>query len=139
MLQRNWSTHLSPARLSNNNYLLYGIVDCLTDKLQLIQNNAARVITQKRESEHISPTLTALHWLPVRYRIQYKILLLAFKSQHDRTPVYLADLLHQYVPTRSLYSDQQHRLEQPKARTKKYGDIGYGMSCPLNLKIKLKL
>ena len=118
------------SRLDNNNSLLYGIPDYLLDKLQLIQNNAARLIAQKKKSEHISPTLFDLHWLPVKYRIQYKVLLLAFKSQHGKAPVYLADLLEPYLPARSLRSEQQQRLSQPKARTVKYGDRAFSICAP---------
>ena len=53
------------SRLDCNNSLLYGTADYLLDKLQLIENNAARVITQNRKHEHIMTTLISLHWLPV--------------------------------------------------------------------------
>ena len=32
--------------------------------------------------DHITPVLKDLHWLPVEHRINYKILLLAYKAQH---------------------------------------------------------
>ena len=64
------------SRRENNNSLLYGIADYLIDKLRLIQNNAARVITQRSKSYHISLTIINLHWLPVRYSsFQYNTLL----------------------------------------------------------------
>ena len=118
------------SRLDCNNALLYGIADYLIDKLQLIQNNAARVISQKRKHDHITPTLISLHWLPVHYRIQYKLLLLTFKSQNNKAPVYLADLLEPYIPIRALRSDTQERLVQPKTRTKKYGDRAFSTCGP---------
>ena len=40
-----------------------------------IQNTAARVVTHARKFDHITPVLKQLHWLPVRYRIVFKILL----------------------------------------------------------------
>ena len=52
-------------RLDCTNSLFYGTADYHMDKLQLIQNNAARVITQKRNHEHITPTVISLHWLQV--------------------------------------------------------------------------
>ena len=100
------------------------------DKLQLIQNNAARVMTPKRKHEHITPTLVSLHWLPMWYCIQYKVLLLAFKSQNSKAPVYLADLIELYIPIKSRQSDQQHRLAQPKTRTKKFGDRAFCTCAP---------
>ncbi len=45
-------------------------------QLQLIQNAAARILTRTRKSEHITPVLRSLHWLPVTFRIDFKVLLL---------------------------------------------------------------
>jgi len=81
------------SRLDNLNSLLYKVPDCLLRKLQLVQNNAARLITKKRKSDHISPTLIALHWLPITYRIQYKLLLLVFKCLLGTAPSYLTSLI----------------------------------------------
>ncbi len=49
-------------------------------QLQLIQNTAARILTRTRTSEHITPVLRSLHWLPVTFRIDFKVLLLDYKS-----------------------------------------------------------
>ncbi len=50
------------------------------DKKQ--QNSAARVLTSTKKSAHIAPVLQQLHWLPVTYRIQFKILVFVFKARH---------------------------------------------------------
>ena len=50
----------------------------LVNKLQPEQNTAARLITKKHN--HITPVLVSLHWIPVQYRIQYKLLLHNFKA-----------------------------------------------------------
>ena len=50
----------------------------LLAKLQRIQNAAARVVMLVPIFEHITPVMIELHWLPVKYRIMYKILLLKF-------------------------------------------------------------
>ena len=42
---------------------------------------------------HITPTLYSLHWLPIKYRIHFKILLATYKCLHGLAPQYLADLL----------------------------------------------
>ncbi len=70
----------------------------LIDKLQMIQNNSARLISKIKLTEHITPELMSLHWLPVKYRIQYKILLLTHKAQHGKVPKYLQDLFTPYNP-----------------------------------------
>ncbi len=49
-------------------------------QLQLIQNAAARILTRTKKSEHITPVLRSLHWLPVTFRIDFKVLLLIYKS-----------------------------------------------------------
>ena len=118
------------SRLDSNNSLLYGIHDYHLHKLQLIQNNSARLIAKKKKSDHITPTLISLHWLPISFRIQYKVLLLAFNCQHNLAPVYFADLLKTYVPSRPLRSVQQHKLVQPKSRLTKFGDRAFSICAP---------
>ena len=63
---------LVTSRLDYGNALLYGINKQLTNKLQRIQNTAARIITRTRKHDHITPVLINLHWLPVDHRILYK-------------------------------------------------------------------
>ena len=46
----------------------------LMDGLQKIQNTAARIISRTRKFDHITPVMQNLHWLPVQYRIMFKIL-----------------------------------------------------------------
>ena len=82
------------------NSLLYGLDDVTLRPIQLIQNNAARVITRQRKRDHITPALRNLHWLPVRHRISYKVLLLTYKCRVGKGPKYLTDLLTTYVPSR---------------------------------------
>ena len=69
------------SRLDYCNSLLFGISDESLDRLQRVQNAAARLIYGLRKSEHITGTLKELHWLPVRSRIEYKIALLTFKTR----------------------------------------------------------
>ena len=54
----------------------YTVPKVLLNRLQLVQNRAARIVTFSKKYEHIIPSLIDLHWLPVEYRIIYKILLL---------------------------------------------------------------
>jgi len=67
--------------------------------LQLIQNAAARVLTGTRKRDHISPVLASLYWLPVKFRIEFKILLLTYKALHGQAPSYLEELIAPYYPS----------------------------------------
>ena len=62
------------SRLDCYNAILYGLPDAQLQKLQLVQNAAARLVTVTHRREHITPVLFALHWLPIRQRIQFKLL-----------------------------------------------------------------
>ena len=80
-------------RIISCNSLLYGLPDLQISKLQRIQNSAARLVTRSRTYDHITPILQNLHWLPIRSRIDFKILLLTYKCHHGTAPVYLQDLV----------------------------------------------
>ena len=84
---------LVTSRLDMYNSTLFGLPDSQIKRLQKVQNSAARLIKQSRTSDHITPVLKELHWLPVRQRLKYKILSLVFKLKLNRMPVYLLELL----------------------------------------------
>ena len=52
--------------------LLYGVTDKLMRQVQSVQNAAARLITEAKRREHITPILRQLHWLPARRRVEFK-------------------------------------------------------------------
>ena len=64
--------------------------------LQLVQNSAARIITLTPSIHHITPVLQQLHWLPVQFRLKFKVLLLTFKATHNLAPPHIC-------PTSSTY------------------------------------
>ena len=84
---------LVTSRLDYCNSLLYGSSNNLTDKLQRLQNCAARLISNTPKFSHITPVLYELHWLPVKARIHFKIILLTFKAIRGSAPIYLQNLL----------------------------------------------
>jgi len=79
------------SRLYYCNSVMYGTADSLIQRLQAVQNAAARLVTGTRRRDHISPVLRQLHWLPVRQRVTLKLAVLVFKALHGLAPRYLAD------------------------------------------------
>jgi len=77
-------------RLDYCNSLLYDITDTQLQRLQSVQNAAARLVTGTRRSEHITPVLRSLHWLPVRQRITFKVAIIVHKCLDGRAPMYLS-------------------------------------------------
>ncbi|KAF7694858.1 hypothetical protein HF521_006581, partial [Silurus meridionalis] len=94
------------SRIDYCNALLGGFPALLINKLQLVQNAAARVLTRSRKYDHITPILSSLHWLPVKFRIDFKLLLLTFKALNGLAPMYLSNLLKHYNPSRSIRSQK---------------------------------
>ena len=75
------------------NALLFGLPKYLLDCLQEVQNAAARVIFRIAKFDHITPALIDLHWLPVTFRVHFKLLLFVYKALHNQSPFYIKDLL----------------------------------------------
>ena len=118
------------SKLDNLNALLFGLPDYQIDKLQLVQNHAAKLILKKGKYDSVTPLLKMLHWLPVSARIEYKLLLLTYKCLHGLAPSYLSSLLKPYKPTRLLRSSDQDLLEEPHFRTETYGKRSFSASAP---------
>lgn len=127
------------SRLDNLNALLCNLNKSQVRRLQLVQNNAARLVLQKKRSCHVSPLLQQLHWLPIKYRIQYKVLLLVYKCLHNSGPAYLSALL-QLPTTQRLRSSLL--LIQPRPARTKYGERAFSWVAPQlwnTLPVKIRL
>ena len=90
------------SRLDYCNGLLSTIPVTQLDRIQRLQNWAARIIFQLTRYHFSKPLLDSLHWLPVRHRIVFKLLLLVFKSLNKQAPLYLRDCLTLYTPRRNV-------------------------------------
>ncbi len=78
------------SRLDYCNSLYFGIGKTALSRLQRVQDAAARLLTRTKKWDHITPVLCSLHWLPVHCPVNFKILLLVFKSLHGLNPTYLS-------------------------------------------------
>ena len=67
------------SRINYCDSLSYGLPDSLLNKLQSVQNACARLIFNEHKFCHITPLIMELHWLPIRFRIEFKILLITFE------------------------------------------------------------
>ncbi len=102
------------SRLDYCNALLGGWSACLINKLQMVQNAAARVLTRTRKYDDISPVMSTLHWIPIKHCIDFKILLVTYKAQNGLASQYLSELLSPYSPPRPLRSQNSGYLIIPR-------------------------
>ena len=93
------------SRLDYCNSLLINLPKRLTQKLQKVQNHCARLIFRKKRRTRTTPLLKDLHWLPLQYRIKFKVLLLTFKCLNGLAPSYLSSMVTVYRPPRTLRSN----------------------------------
>lgn len=119
------------SRLDYHNALLYGAPLFQLQRLQRMQNLAARIATCANRRDPATPLLRTLHWLPVAARIEFKVCLFVFKALGGTGPGYLRDLLHTHTPMRALRSSaDSSRLVIPKTRTVSFGDRAFSAAGP---------
>ena len=109
------------SRIDYCNNILYGLPTVEHKKLQRVQNIAARLITGSNRRDHITPVLKNLHWLPIKLRITFKILLLIYKILNGQSPTYLTLLISSYKPVCSLRSSDHLLLRVSNVMTATYG------------------
>ena len=121
------------SRLDYCNSLCQGINEGLLNKLQHVQNADARLVTDTRKYDHITPVLRDLHWLPIRQRIVFKLATMVYKCQHGLCPSYLPEdciLLSATRGRQHLRSAGRLELLVPRTRTVIFGLRAFAVVCP---------
>ena len=123
------------SRLDFCNALLAGQPACLTDRLQLVQNAAARLYAGLSNRTHVSAVLRDdLHWLRIPQRICYKLCMLVYRCLHGNAPLYLSEHCVRLQDVGGHVSCNrsaaQNNLVVPRMRTKTYGQRSFRVSGP---------
>lgn len=118
-------------RLDYCNAVVAGVSKTTINKLQYVQNSAARILMGTRKCDHITLVLKSLHWLPVRFHVDFKIMMLTYKALHGLAPQYLSGLLIPYTPNRRLRSSQYNLLTVPLMHLKSMGDRAFSVYAPV--------
>ena len=114
------------------NSLMNGLPENLIKKLQRVQNTAARLVFNLRKYDRITPALVTLHWLPVKYRIEFKTLLIVFKGLHGKAPTYIQEMITPSKSKRySIRSNEERVLKVPKFKHDTFGKHAFAVYGPL--------
>ncbi len=137
---------LISSRLDYCNSLYIGLSQSTLFLLHMVQNAAARFLTVIKKRDHITPVLPSLHWLLIKLRVDFKILLFAYKAFYNSTSDYIFDLIKPYTASRYLRSSDQLLLSVPRSRCKTKGDRAFSVvapklwnSLPLNIRVSPSL
>jgi len=123
------------SRVDYCNSVFAGSTEAVIKRLQAVLNAAARLISTKKRSDHITPVLRdELHWLPIRQRISYKVALMVYRCLHGLAPVYLSQAcipVSSLSGRRSLRSAAHGDLFIPPTRTVRFGQRSFCSTGPV--------
>ena len=83
-----------------------------------------------KKFDHISAHLKSLHWLPVKARIDFKVLLLTYKALNGQAPTYIRDLLQPYKSPRNERLNEKGLLHVPVTKYHTCGDRAFYKAAP---------
>ena len=117
---------LVTSRLDYCNSLLANLTNTQMKRLKSIQHKAARLVTRTLLREHITPVLKLLHWLPVEWRITYKLMVLVYKCMNGTAPAYLCRLIQPKCRDSRLRQPSDLELHRP-VPNKAIGAAAFGI------------
>ena len=132
-------TMLTQATISSSldycNAIYYGCNSCIMRELQNIQNRACKLIFGLKRQDGVTRYLTPLHWLKIKFRIEFKLIVLVHKFLHGSAPAYLIDILcPTNITTFSAVSLHVPAITAPRAFSKA-GLLLHGIHSLLNSEI----
>ena len=86
--------------------------------------------TGTRSTDHITPILKNLHWLPVEARINFNILLITYKILNGQSSSYLEPIIQGYHPLRTLRSSTRSLFRIPSIKSNSYGGRAFTETAP---------
>ena len=92
--------------------------------------SAARMITGASSSDHITPILKSLHWLPVEARVNFNIVFITYKILKGQSAGYLEPPIKEHHPSKPLRSSSPSLLCTPAIKFKTYGGRAFSTSAP---------
>lgn len=126
------------SRIDYCNILYYGVNKCIIQKLQMLQNAAARLISKRRKCQSVRDVLKSLHWQRVEERIVFKLLVLTFKILNGMAPESLSNLIS--VRNRAALLLNNTFLDTSYGRRSfKYAAPRFWNALPLNIRLAASL
>ena len=141
-----WLCHLSCKGWTTYcNSCSWGILTNQLLRQQWVQATAARIVTQPKRSDHITPILHDLHWLPVEMLHDYKIMSPVYSCMNGKAPQYLWELISNgplpscalspiLHPISSSYPQHQPKKTRKNTFKSEYFPMlhpNYGTVCPV--------
>ena len=118
------------SRIDYCNSLYINLPDSYIDPLEKVLREAARLVTLTARRSSITSVMCSLHWLPVKFRIKCKVLLLVFKALHGLAPPYIREMITPYTPSRRLRSTEKGLLVEPRFRLTTVGLRSFQVAAP---------
>jgi hypothetical protein len=125
------ATSLVLTHLDYSNSVLCGLPKKSLTRLQRIQNWAAKVVLHREKFSSSTDALITLHWLPIKERIDFKVICMVFKCLNNMAPTYLSSRLKIKTYSRSTRSSKKGvTLEVPFVKKSTFAARAFSVHGP---------